>query len=346
MARHISCLTSTIRSVEYTSPNLDLALDAPSTLNTSFIPDEIRYDHAATFVLRPANAAASTTHDYTANSKLYVAGLRLKTGVGYWMRYNGFCFPVTEKGILDLTFGTGTKGGVQAEMSFSSLDSVEEQDKERRLFTVAASKATINQFDLSPHESSHPILQWVLRPILRRIAKAQIEAALQDQLTNGLDTLSRIAYEIRRRATSAVLGYVEATYTVLVQGLWKDEDREPSQDDDNSPEEQDGEAEETTDIHISAKGVSIDLEGGLLGVGSEGIVFPEGEAETPLPRPPVIQIIKDESKATVVAGREAGEEALATIGEVAGAVQQLPELVKEEREHIDATSWYSDAFDF
>lgn len=335
-------------SIEFASPSIEIALDAPSFLTTSFIPDEIRYDHAASFVLNPATGTTPTSQTYSATSKLYVAGLRMETGVGYWMRYNSVCFPITESGMLDLSFGTGQKGGVGVTMEFSTLDKTEEREK-RRLFQVLTTKATLNQFDLSPHASSHPVILWFLRPLLRRIVRAQIEAAMQDQLSNGLDTLSRIVFEIKQRAASGVLGWVGAAYEVLVGGLWKD----------STPEEDEVEeaatgarktdtadvSNEASDVHISRKGVSIDLEAGIVGFGAEGVVLPEGEAETPLPRPPVVQIIKDEATATVKSGREAGERTLGAMGEIGEAVQQFGNVVKDEAEHLE-DGWRSDAFDF
>lgn len=299
-----------------------------------------------TVVLTPATTAHATLHDYSANSKLTITGVRMETEVGYYMAYRSWCTTFVESGALDLHFGTAKDGGIGLQVDFSTIEDEAEQREKKHLFDVVTSAITVTSFDLVPHESNHPILMWFLRPVLRRIVRGQVEAALQEQVKSGLETLSRIAWEVKARAGEGIVGWLGGLYEVLVKGTYKDE---PSEGDAVQADKDDAAAqdeEEALKIHVSNKGVSIDLEAGTVGVGAEGIVIPEGEAETPIPRPSVVEVVKGEVEGTVRQGRETGEAVLAGLGELGEAVQEFPEEVEREEELVEAGGWRSSAFDF
>lgn len=330
--------------VEFTSPSIDIALDPPPFIKTSFVPDTIRFDNASSFVLTPATPTHPTKNDYSATSKLTVTGVRMETEVGYFLRYRNACFNFTESGLLDLKFGTAKDGGVGAKIDFSTIED-EDQLQKKRLFDVVTSDISITSFDLVPQASSHPWLLFFIRPILRRVVRTSVEAALQEQVKHGLETASRIGWEVKAKAGSGVVGWFGGLYEVLIEGSYKDE--EPAEE---TPVDQakaaEAEAEEGPQVHVSGKGVRIDLEAGTVGVGAEGIVLPEGEAETPAPRPSVIEVVKDEVVGAAREGKAKGEALLEGFGELGEAVQEFPEEVRKEEVSVEAGGWRSEAFDF
>lgn len=348
---------SILHRVEFSSPSIDIALDPPPFIKTSFVPDTIRFDNASSFILTPATTAHPTKHDYSANSQLTVTGVRMETEVGYFLRYRNACFNFTESGLLDLKFGTAKDGGVGAKIDFSTIED-EDQLEKKRLFDVVTSDISITSFDLVPHASSHPWLLFFIRPILRRIVRNSVELALQEQVKHGLETASRIGWEVKRKAGSGIVGWFGGLYEVMVEGSYKDE--EPT---DETPidEAKDKAYDKATDkaadaaqpeegegphVHVSGKGVSIDLEAGTVGVGAEGIVLPEGEAETPAPRPSVIEVVKEDVVGAVREGKAKAEAVLEGFGELGEAVQEFPEEVKKEEVLVEAGGWRSEAFDF
>jgi hypothetical protein len=345
--------------VEFKSPSIDIALDPPPFIKTSFVPDTIRFDNASSFILTPATTAHPTQHDYSANSKLTVTGVRMETEVGYFLRYRNACFNFTESGLLDLKFGTAKDGGVGAKIDFSTIED-EDQLEKKRLFEVVTSDISITSFDFVPHASSHPWLLFFIRPILRRIVRTSVELALQEQVKHGLETASRIGWEVKRKAGSGVVGWFGGLYEVMVDGSYKDDmpeeetsththdpkDKAYDKATDKAADAAHREEEAGPQVHVSGKGVSIDLEAGTVGVGAEGIVLPEGEAETPAPRPSVIEVVKSEVVGAAGEGRAKGEAVLEGFGELGEAVQKFPEEVKKEEVLVEAGGWRSEAFDF
>lgn len=119
------------RRIELASPSVDLALDAPSFLSTSFVPDSLKVDFGSSFVWRPSSpstlknrtltssygATDSTTNidgsaplkpalvddpeqslqstsatSFATSTKITMNGLRAATkDIGYWVRWKGPC---------------------------------------------------------------------------------------------------------------------------------------------------------------------------------------------------------------------------------------------------------------
>lgn len=261
--------------------------------------------------------------------------------VGYFVRYKALCIPFVESGLLDLHFGTAKDGGIGASIDFATSTSA--ADARKSLFQVQTSSITIESFDVRPHESSHPILMWFLRPILRRVVRRQVEQLLEEQLRGALETVSRVGWEVRERSkVDGWRGIVGAVFDVVVNGY---EDDEPAQEPDavRAAVEEEEAAEAAAKVHISSKGVTIDLEEARVGVGEEGIVLPLGEAETPLPRPTVVEVVQKQSKEVVRDGARAADLLLDGVGQIGEAVGEFGDEVQLEREQ---EGWRSDAFDW
>ncbi|KAK4700112.1 hypothetical protein P7C70_g6141, partial [Phenoliferia sp. Uapishka_3] len=333
--------------IEFKSEELEMAIDAPPFLSTSFIPDSIRFDTETSLKISPF--APDRPNSFTSSSTFTLEGLRMSTdNIGYWIKYRSFCLPLVESGLLDLHFGTSESGGVGASIDFSTSTMpplTEAEDKERKtLFDVQTSAITIVDFDVRPHASSHPILMWFIRPILRRVVRKQVEAMLEEQIKGLLELGSRVGWEIQERSKgSGWRGLFGAVLDVTVNGYaTEEEEREKAKDAVQQVVEEE-EAEQSTTIHVSGKGVIIDLEAGQVGIGEEGIVIPEGEAETPLPRPTLTEIVQEQSKEAVREGEEAADALLNGVAAIGEAVEGFDEEVEEEKE---SKGWRSDAFDW
>ncbi|KAM0749695.1 hypothetical protein T439DRAFT_381267 [Meredithblackwellia eburnea MCA 4105] len=336
--------------IEFASDSVDVAVDAPPFLATSFIPDSIRFDTNTSLVVVPFSSENPNT--FTTNSTLTFQGLRMSTdNIGYWMRYKSpflCCGPIIESGLLDIHFGTEkVGGGVGASIDFSTTTtpplSEEEDAKRKMLFEVSQSKFKIESFDVRPHASSHPILTWFIRPLLRGILRSQVEALLQDQVTTLLHWVSRVGWEVQARGRGlGWRGLFNAMVDVAVNGLGDDDEQEEDPDAVRAAAQEHAEEQSTT-VHISSKGVTIDLEAGVVGVGEEGIVLPDGEAETPIPRPTVTEIVEEHSREAVRDGKRAAETVLDGLEQAGQAVGEFEDEVEELKED---PGWRSDVFDY
>ncbi|KAL8280517.1 hypothetical protein RQP46_007165 [Phenoliferia psychrophenolica] len=326
--------------IEFKSDDLDLAIDAPPFLSTSFIPDSIRFDTNTSLHISPFTP--SHPNSFTSTSTLSLEGLRMSTDdVGYYVKYKEFCLPFIESGLLDLHFGTSKSGGIGASVDFSTATTPNHDRK--TLFDVHNSAITIESFDVRPHQSSHPILMWFLRPILTRIVRKQLESVLEEQVRGLLELSSRVGWEIRERSKgSGWRGIFSATVDVVVNG-YEDEEEKPDETNDavQAAIEEAAAEEQASTLHVSGKGITIDLEAGQVGVGAEGLVLPLGDAATPIPRPTVVEIVQEHSKEAVGEGARAADALLDGVEQLGQAVGDFGEEVAEERENV---GWRSDAF--
>ncbi|GAA5867980.1 hypothetical protein JCM8547_000772 [Rhodosporidiobolus lusitaniae] len=205
--------------IEFASPSVDLAIDPPSLLSTSFIPSSlsIRTSTALTYLptlgssslalppsashtvsptLTHASAAARTS--YAASTAIEVDGLRLEVkNVGYHARYHSFLGDITESGLLDLHFGEEPKGGLSLSLATSTPSPA---NTRQTLFEVNTSDthARLSHFSVTPHHSSHPLLMWMFRPIMRKAVKLVVEMEVRQLLlVQGAEWVGRKGYEVK-----------------------------------------------------------------------------------------------------------------------------------------------------
>lgn len=359
-----------------------MAVDAPPFLNTSFIPDSIQFLTSTALSVSPFAPAPSTS--FSSSSTLNLVGLRMETtSIGYFLRYRGLCcFPIVESGLLDIHFGTGDQGGVGATLEFESTPdddppspslvpsssllptppSSPKRGARKTLFTLSTTQISIDSFDVRPHESTHPILVWFLRPLLRRALRTQVESLLEEKVREGLEGVSRLGWEIRERVRRSGEGagwreVIEGVADILFNGYAEEEEEgegEGGEDADegdavNATLREEERASEEEDaggqiVHVSSAGVTVELEdGGTVGIGQEGVVLPVGDAETPLPHPSVADIIQERSEEVLRDGKKAAETLVNGLEDVGEAVGGFGEEVEEERER---RGWRSAAFDW
>lgn len=323
----LSTGTNRPRRIEFASDDLDLAIDAPPFLSTSFIPDSLLFSTRSSYLISPSSP---TPNQFESTSSILIQGLRMSTlDIGYWIHYKGACIGLMEAGLLDLHFGGAEEGGIELELDFETTE-------ERSLFNLTASDVSITSFDLRPHASSHPILMWMIKPLLRRVMRTQVEKALREQVESLLRKVGRTGWEIRERARGGTgwMSWIGAAWEVLL---------EENEEEEGEGEQESEDEDAGLEFRISGKGVALDLEASVVGLGAEGVVLPEGEAETPVPRPTVVEIVRGEAGDAVREGKEAAAKVVGGMEQIGEAVEEFGEVVEEEEKEV---GWRSEAFDW
>jgi hypothetical protein len=150
-----------------------------------------------------------------------------------------------------------------------------------------------------------------------------------------------------------------------VKAVW----RTVSEDKENSTEEYEedtveGEEQTTTTVHLNRHGLALDLphpvdskdgdEGGAggatIGVGTEGVVLPEGEASIPLPpgeepRIGMVKKAKQEVNEAVEEGRKAARNTWDLVSGIGEASEEWKEDLESEQRKYERDGWRSDVFD-
>ncbi|GAA5902489.1 hypothetical protein JCM6882_002766 [Rhodosporidiobolus microsporus] len=208
--------------IEFASKTVDLAIDPPSLLSTSFIPSSLSIRTSTSLTYLPvtgssslalppsasstasptlASAPASARTSYAASTAVEVTGLRLEVkNVGYFARYHtGLpCVgDIEESGLLNLHFGTHPTGGLTLSLATTTPSAA---PTEKTLFRVDKpnTHAYLSHFKLTPHHSSHPWLMWAFRPVMRKAVQTVVEREVRTVvLWQGAEWAGRKGWEVR-----------------------------------------------------------------------------------------------------------------------------------------------------
>ncbi|GAA5839827.1 hypothetical protein JCM9279_005179 [Rhodotorula babjevae] len=296
---------------------------------------------------------------------------------------------VTESGLLDLRFGrpsasTGSSSGSSSSsgasggLGFTLATSTPPVSGARTLFTLErdSTAVALADFHLTPHASSHPWLVWLLRPLLCVAVRKAVEYELREAvLEPGAEWVGRVGFEVRERAEELraraadeaqegrervesemerVWRWAKATWDVLAGQAIEEEEgsvHESGSDASSATSDADADAHPAWHLHLNRHGVAVDLEAanGTVGIGSEGVVLPAGDAPIPLPEgrsPPkgLARAARDEVRHEVDAGREAAKGTMRAAGEVGEEADRWDERVRKEQ-RTRPHSWRSAAFD-
>ncbi|GAA5883724.1 hypothetical protein JCM16303_004792 [Sporobolomyces ruberrimus] len=320
---------------------------------------------------------------YASSTSLDLEGMEFEIlDVGYFVKYKtGIpCFPtITESGLLDLHFGKTrstsstsggegerTRNGFGFSLDTTSLESQVEQN--HSLFRMLpTSQISLEQFDIKLHESRHPWFMWFLRPVLRTAVRKAIEVEVRKVLIEQGDRLGEWAYRVRENkrkvqgeegrgereegATGKVWNWVKAVWRTVT-------DESGEKVGDERGDERDQVKQTETAVHLNRHGLAVELphdvdseelEGATVGIGTEGVVIPEGEATIPLPpgqeRIGVVKKAKQEVDEAVESGRKAARTTLDVFGELGEASEEWRDDLVDEREKYERDGWRSDAFE-
>lgn len=330
-----------------------------------------------------ARAPAAARTAFAAETRITVEGMQLEINdVGYFARYHtGIpCIgDVTESGLLDLRFGHPDAAHAGEGLGFTLAARTPAPAGAQTLFTVRhdATRVVLRDLGVTPHSSSHPWLVWLLRPLLRVAVRRALEVQLREALLEpGAEWAGRVGWRVRERAgelraedlraegeqkseeegeTARVWRWARAVWDVLVGGALADSGQEV-EDEPVSAGENEDEGEDDTHpawhVHLNRHGLAVDLEAanGTAGIGSEGVVIPEGDAPIPLaaghsPPKGLARAAREEVQHEVRAGSAAARGTMRAAGEIGEEAERWEERVRQEsrtRPH----SWRSDAFDF
>ncbi|GEM11244.1 hypothetical protein Rt10032_c14g5261 [Rhodotorula toruloides] len=255
----------------------------------------------------PPSCLSPRTITTASSTRLEITGLRLELeSVGYFASYHtGIpCFPtLTESGLLDLRLGSNLSGG----LSLSLLTSTPASLAAQTLFELdhAETQVTLEDFTITPHHSSHPWLMWLLRPVLQAAVRKVVEKEVREKVVEaGVEWVGRVGWEVREKEREmrseeegekltmrgesgaqesvkhAIWRWIKAGWQVLISnGV----DGSPSPPTPSSPASITAPA--LDNVHINTHGIALDLgsQEATVGLGSEGVVLPPGEA--PIPHP-------------------------------------------------------------
>ncbi|GAA5964270.1 hypothetical protein JCM3765_002792 [Sporobolomyces pararoseus] len=271
------------------------------------------------------------------------------------------------------------RNGFSFSLDTSSLESqVEETQK---LFQMLPStKVNLKDFELKFHENDkHGWLMWFLKPFFKLAVKKSLEIEVRKLLIQQGDKLGRWSYKVREKKlehddaderdptksrnsseirdnTRGVWNWVKAVFETITE----EEDTDAKE----GEEAVEGETTtSTTAVHLNRHGVSLDLphsledtsgdkpgEGGAtVGIGTEGVVIPEGQASIPVPpgqeRVGIVNKARQEVDEAVESGRRIVRDTLKVVGEIGEASEEWKDDLEAEREKFERDGWRSDAFD-
>ncbi|GAA5982525.1 hypothetical protein JCM10908_006683 [Rhodotorula pacifica] len=236
----------------------------------------------------------------------------------------------------------------------------------------------LHSFHLEPHQSSHPWLMWFFRPLLRKAVQSVVEKEVKEKvLEKRAEWIAQKGGEVRRRkrerereqereremgterareegvtgrwwSREAVWNWIRAGWDVLVAGEpAANEEEDDAQTVSSPPTPTADDPPKKPHVHLNEHGIAADLDNleATVGLGSEGVVIPIGEAEIPLPegqapKKGLIPAARDEVAHEVQEGREVAKAALGAVGEVVEAREEW----RAPRQGALRT-WRSAAFD-
>lgn len=267
--------------------------------------------------------------------------------LGYWIHYKGPCgIGFVDSGLLGIGIGSMVpiqEGGIEAIITLStplspSLDNAQAEDdldEPTKLFDIESLALSLKWFSLTLSNTSHPLLSSLLlsaNPATQTIIQAQIESQLSTRLRDGLEKVSRFGGKVvwRMKARPGVGRAIWETFM--------EEEEEKVEFD---------EVEEETEIEIrlTKKGVLIELdEESTVGIGrSSTVLSTDQDTSTPLPRPTVGEIVREQYSETIRNTEEVVEEVGDGVAAIVEGVSGFSETVQKEKMR---KGWRSDAFDF
>lgn len=275
-----------------------------------------------------------------------------------------------EEGLCDFVIGDeisakrerGTKEGSGLEVEIEvGVPNVLDGQRGGKAFDVLEAKANASNVTIRLHESHHWIATGLLGPVASYVVRQQMGKVVEGKVKEGLEWLAGIAGEVRdarevgaeEEEEGAVMGWVKAIWRVYAKRKAVTEreraEQEELESDDAEPELEEvseGASDEEEEaappaVHVSGKGVTVDLGIGTVGVGGSGVVIPDGEAETPIPRPTIGEIVDHQVGETI----EEGKEAVQIVSEIGEAVGEFQDDLVAERRSKKRVGWRGKAFD-
>ena len=106
----------------------------------------------------------------------------------------------------------------------TTVETASEEDQES-FFTLTNVEVNLEGFNISIHDSQHPVRNFLAKPALRAYIQAQFVEALQEAIAAGFKSLDREFFKIQQRAVGASHGapdlssYLQALFTIPFASL-------------------------------------------------------------------------------------------------------------------------------
>ncbi|OAV97984.1 hypothetical protein PTTG_03199 [Puccinia triticina 1-1 BBBD Race 1] len=222
--------------IEYVSPTIDAVFDPASFTSTSgFLPSSM----ISTTVHRlevsqrssedqPGRIPGPNTLSVRPNTyqKISIVGLRvLSKNVGFYFHKKvdqdknivaqKLDFTnIEDEGKVDIFLGMGDQDGLSLDLELDwnyhrHLDCSSEVPRRARhapslqnpdgLFLIKSFKVDLKGFGVFPHDTSHPVLNWILKPGLEPYIHGKITETLQEYLLDQLTRLNNLLGKMRIR---------------------------------------------------------------------------------------------------------------------------------------------------
>ncbi|EGG07745.1 uncharacterized protein MELLADRAFT_62438 [Melampsora larici-populina 98AG31] len=204
--------------IEFVSREFEFAID-PLTLRStsSFMPDQIRLTNKNVLNFKhtsPLTTTSSSIHtsSITSTQTLVIRGLRLYTkDVGFYFQkkidpVKSWLSRLTtsvfeDEGLLDVFVGMGNEDGISLvmEIEIGENENENRDKKDARLFKVKTTHFDVQGLSLYPHDSTHPVLNWFLKPGLALYLQSKLSETVESYITHQLQLLEELIDQIQTR---------------------------------------------------------------------------------------------------------------------------------------------------
>ncbi|KAH8924785.1 hypothetical protein BT69DRAFT_42054 [Atractiella rhizophila] len=179
--------------LEFASEELELVVDSFNLYSPIhfFVPAHLHVHNKTSFDFFRAYAGYAT--QWETGVDVDIRGVQMQArDIAFYVRYKGLggWLDIEEDGMLDFNFG-GLEGRAEGKDSDGfEVKSELKFGEGAKLFDVEKLQVKLRNFDYKIHDSSHPIRNFLLRPLMRPIISYVVQSALESALTSALSSLT------------------------------------------------------------------------------------------------------------------------------------------------------------
>jgi hypothetical protein len=205
-----------IPRIEYTDDSLDLVVENLTLSGRNLFPNIISLEAHNFIKFSPYNAITDEQHhEFTLTFAQMQADMR--DVAFYFRKKTGI--KLTDSGLADVVLGGG---GLAATVHLVSAG----KDKSS-VFKVKHVNVKVDSLKFSIRDSKHDFLYKTLKPLATGLVKRQIQKAIADAITTGMEYVDGQLVSVRDRMASAAATEGESRMHVL-QDMFKRKKEEPS----------------------------------------------------------------------------------------------------------------------
>jgi len=182
-----------IPRIEYTDESLDLVVENLTLQGRNLFPNIVSFEAHNFMKFSPYNTINDISHhEFTLTFGHIQADMR---DVAFYFRKKSGIPKLTDSGLADVVLGGH---GLTATVHLVSAD----KDKSS-VFKVKSVRVKVDSLKFSIRDSKHDILYKTLRPLATALVKKQIQKAVTDAITTGMEYVDGQLVAVRDRANEA-----------------------------------------------------------------------------------------------------------------------------------------------